>query len=205
MLNKKERLLVKEYAKKLVGKRLNESDQNDNVFYMVRYGQINYKNGIWRVTDKYKGAVNSSGGMYITNKDAESAVDILNKKKETPKSVYDKHTAKTSKNLISYSQWLGENRLTESTQNYIQMFPKNGEVNNVLNDFANFIHNRREVDEPTERKFVAKLKSMSGMTNSPISFLQQRIDKREIDYINQIWGRQLIDEMMGIIRKHTTF
>lgn len=85
----------------------------------------------------------------------------------------------------------------------LQMFNSAGEVNKVLNDFAEFILNRKSLSEPTEIKFVSKLKSLSGMTNSPMSLLQQRIDRSEIDYKKSIWGKGIIDEMKDSIKRHS--
>ena len=55
----------------------------------------------------------------------------------------------------------------------LQMFNSEGEVNKVLNDFAEFIFNRKSLSESTEKKFVSKLQSLSGITNSPMSLLQR--------------------------------
>ena len=83
------------------------------------------------------------------------------------------------------------------------MFNSAGEVNKVLNDFAEFILNRKSLSEATEKKFVLKLQSLSGITNSPMSLLQQRIDKREIEYKKSVWGRGIIDEMKDAIKRHS--
>jgi hypothetical protein len=85
----------------------------------------------------------------------------------------------------------------------LQMFNSAGEVNKVLNDFAEFILNRKSLSEATEKKFVLKLQSLSGTTNSPMSLLQRRIDKSEIDYKKSIWGRGIIDEMKDAIKRHS--
>ena len=83
------------------------------------------------------------------------------------------------------------------------MFNSQGEVNKVLNDFAEFIINRKSLSEPTEKKFVSKLQSLSGSTNSPMSLLQQRIDKSEIDYKNSVISRGIIEEMKDAIKRHS--
>lgn len=85
----------------------------------------------------------------------------------------------------------------------LQMFNSAGEVNKVLNDFAEFILNRKSLSESTEKKFVSKLQSLSGITNSPMSLLQQRIDKSEIDYKKSAWGRGIIDEMKDALKRHS--
>ena len=83
------------------------------------------------------------------------------------------------------------------------MFPTEGTVNNVLNDFAIFIYNRMSQGELTEKRFVNKLQSLCGTTNTPYSLLQQRIDKQEIDYKKCCWGNDLIDEMKDAIIRHS--
>lgn len=85
----------------------------------------------------------------------------------------------------------------------IQMFNSSGEVNKVLNDFAEFILNRKSISESTEKKFVKKLQSLSGSTNSPMSLLVQRIERSEIDYKKSVWGRGIISEMKDAIRRHS--
>lgn len=83
------------------------------------------------------------------------------------------------------------------------MFPAAGEVNKVLNAFAEFIFNRKSMSEATEKKFVKKLQSLQGATNTPMSLLQQRIDKGEIDYKKIAWSRNIIEEMKDAIRRHS--
>lgn len=85
----------------------------------------------------------------------------------------------------------------------LQMFPSAGAVNNVLNDFAEFIFNRKSLSESSEKKFVNKLKQLQGATNTPMSLLQQRIDKGEIDYKKIVWAKQIVDEMKEAIKKHS--
>ena len=85
----------------------------------------------------------------------------------------------------------------------LQMFPSAGEVNKVLNDFAEFIFNRKSMSEATEKKFVKKLEKLQGATNTPMSLLQQRIDRGEIDYKKIAWAKSLVDEMKDAIRRHS--
>lgn len=85
----------------------------------------------------------------------------------------------------------------------LQMFPSAGAVNNVLNDFAEFIFNRKSLSESTEKKFVKKLQSLQGSTNSAMSLLQQRIDNGEIDYKKIAWAKNIVDEMKDAIRRHS--
>jgi hypothetical protein len=84
----------------------------------------------------------------------------------------------------------------------IQMFPKNGAINEVFNAFATFIFNRKSESALTEAKFVKKLKAMQGATNTPMSLLTSRIEKGEIDYSKIAWANNLIKEMISIIKKH---
>lgn len=85
----------------------------------------------------------------------------------------------------------------------IQLFPQAGAVNNVLNNFAEFILNRKSLSESTEKKFVRKLQSLQGATNSPVSLLQQRIDNNEINYKQIACSRDIINEMKSAIQKHS--
>jgi len=85
----------------------------------------------------------------------------------------------------------------------LQMFQSSGTINGVLNDFSEFIMNRKSLSEKTEKKFVDKLQSLSGTTNSPMSLLQQRIDKGEIDYKKSVWAKGIIDEMKDAIKRHS--
>ncbi len=85
----------------------------------------------------------------------------------------------------------------------LQMFPAQGEINKVLNDFAQFLFNRKSMSEATEKKFVKKLQLLQGATNTPMSLLQQRIDRQEIDYKKTVWAKGLVDEMKDAIRRHS--
>lgn len=84
------------------------------------------------------------------------------------------------------------------------MFPAQGEVNNIFNQFANFINNRKSQCQKTEISFVKKLEKLQGITNTPMTLLQNRISNFEIDYKQIAWGYGLIDEMKEIINKHST-
>jgi len=83
------------------------------------------------------------------------------------------------------------------------MFDSEGAVNEVFNDFAQFIFTRKSLSEATEKRFVSKLHSLSGATNSPMSLLEQRIDRREIDYSQSAWGLGIIEEMKDAIKRHS--
>jgi len=85
----------------------------------------------------------------------------------------------------------------------VYFFPQAGTINLVFNDFANFIMNRKSPSESIERRFINKLQSLSGITNSPSTLLQQRIDNGDIDYAKLCWSRDLIKEMQDAIRRHS--
>jgi len=84
------------------------------------------------------------------------------------------------------------------------LFPEQGTINNVFNDFAEFLFKRKSLSEDTEKRFVKKLESLSGLTNSPASLLQQRIDKQEIKYDGAV-SRMVIREMEETIKKHSQY
>jgi hypothetical protein len=86
----------------------------------------------------------------------------------------------------------------------LQMFPAQGEINIVFNQFANFINNRKSQCEKTEIIYVKKLERLQGITNTPMTLLQNRINNFEIDYKQICWGAGLINEMKDIILKHST-
>jgi hypothetical protein len=107
--------------------------------------------------------------------------------------------------------WKSKNKLKDhphhpdkktTNQPIVNLFTSSGAVNEVLNQFANFIHNRKSMDESTEKKFVDKLTSLQGTTNSPMSLLQQRIDNSEVDYKKLPTSRGIIQEMKDAINKH---
>ena len=85
----------------------------------------------------------------------------------------------------------------------LQMFNPEGEVNKVFNDFAEFIFNRKSLSLSIEKKFVSKLETLSGITSSPMSLLEQRINDREIDYKKSIIGRAIINEIKDAIKRHS--
>lgn len=85
------------------------------------------------------------------------------------------------------------------------IFHTEGEVNDVLNTFANFIYFRKEDEEATEKELVQKLQNLCGCTNSPLSLLDKRILDREVYFetISEYMGRQVLQEMRWIINKHS--
>ena len=85
----------------------------------------------------------------------------------------------------------------------LQIFPSDGEVNKVLNEFSEFIFNRKSMSEATERKFVKKLNSLQGATNTPLSLLHQRIDNNEIDFTKVACAKDIVNEMIYAIKKHS--
>ena len=82
------------------------------------------------------------------------------------------------------------------------LFQEHGAINNLFNDFAAFLLTRKSLSEATEKKFVKKLESLSGLTNSASSLLQQRIDKQEINHNGAI-SYMIIREMEGVIKTHS--
>ena len=82
------------------------------------------------------------------------------------------------------------------------LFQEQGAINNLFNDFAAFLLTRKSLSEATEKKFVKKLESLSGLTNSASSLLQQRIDKQEINHNGAI-SYMIIREMEGVIKTHS--
>lgn len=92
----------------------------------------------------------------------------------------------------------------------ISVFPKTGEINIVLNEFANFIWGRTALDERGERKFVKKLQSLSGLTNTPLSLIQQRIDGGDVNWLaihrnveNMGIVKGIVEEMKDAVKRHT--
>tara|TARA_R110000803_G_C11846657_1_gene305295 strand:- start:309 stop:566 length:258 start_codon:yes stop_codon:yes gene_type:complete len=82
------------------------------------------------------------------------------------------------------------------------LFQEQGAINNLFNDFAAFLLTRKSLSEATEKKFVKKLQSLSGLTNSASSLLQKRIDKQEINH-NGAVSYMIIREMEGVIKTHS--
>lgn len=83
------------------------------------------------------------------------------------------------------------------------MFYANGEVNKVLNQFAKFVWERKSLCESTEKRFVKKLRKLSGSTNSPMSLLMQRIDNNEVfGSLNSIAKQGVLEDMIYAIKKH---
>jgi len=85
----------------------------------------------------------------------------------------------------------------------MKLFAEHGAINNVMNDFAEFMWNRKTESIATQKEFVKKLESLSGCSNSAASLLQQRIDRQEINYKYLSLGRSLVNEMKESIKKYS--
>jgi hypothetical protein len=83
----------------------------------------------------------------------------------------------------------------------IVMFPKEGAINQILNSFASFIFERTDKNAATEKEFVLKLKTCHDF-KTPLSLLQERIDKRLIDF-NGWYAKGVLKEMIEIIEEHS--
>ena len=81
------------------------------------------------------------------------------------------------------------------------MFPKDGKVNEILNDFANFIFNRTNRDVIQEHYFVTTLKECHDF-KTPLNLLQERIDKRLIDFTSYA-SKGVLKEMIEAIEFHS--
>lgn len=87
----------------------------------------------------------------------------------------------------------------------LELFESEGQINNVLNQFAYFLFNRKSLSESTEKRFVKKLESLQGATNTPASLIQQRISDGRVNYkvLNEAISIGLINEMLYTIKKHS--
>lgn len=81
------------------------------------------------------------------------------------------------------------------------MFPKEGKVNEILNDFANFIFSRKDREVIKEHFFVTKLKECHDF-KTPLALLQERIDKRLIDFSSYA-SKGVLQEIIEAIEFHS--